>query len=408
MAAGWRADPLTTIIPLAVRGGQPAPTTSEGAHFREIFAEDFAPGPRRGSLTLSDGYAHSSDGGYGNTGSDGYGHGNTGSDGYGHGDTTDGSGSESGGYYANVPRDMDETMSGIDAPSPFSFDPHGHTRAGSTSSSSHHYSDSGSERPGSTHSLSGIPHPPGSAHSTTSSNGPPGSATTGTFFNAFDSLSLDDPAVLAQIAANGGTAPDGSPFFAHMNLEHLSAAPGGGVGFPGAHAGGDNQADPDATPMPIKEEVGGLRFMEGSKIQRPLSSLAALQPSSTNGLNWNSYLGLGTPSANANANGFLGGWTPGGVGGAGKMAGGNTGTLAGLDMAFSSGLTPAKDMDSKEMREFWKQYLKTPLTTSGGDNPMDAASAAAAGEGETTPFRRPRVTSMPSSNKTPLAVDRDA
>lgn len=194
-----------------------------------------------------------------------------------------------------------------------------------------------------------------------------------------------------------------------MNLDHLSGPGGapGGVSFPGG-AGGDNHADPDATPMPIKEEAGGLRFMEGSKIQRPLSSLAALQPSSTNGLNWNSYLGLGTPSANSNANGFLGGWTPGGG------TGGNT-TLAGLDMAglgaFGTGLTPAKDMDSKEMKEFWKQYLRTPLTTS--ENPMDAATAAAAAgaggdpNGATTPFRRPRVTSMPSSNKTPLAVDRD-
>ncbi|TEB31633.1 hypothetical protein FA13DRAFT_336670 [Coprinellus micaceus] len=301
----------TNSLPRSVRagqaaasGGQPTTTTAEGAHFREIFAEDFAPGPRRGSLSgsLSDGYGHPSEG-------------------------TDGSGSESGGggYYAAASSSnvrgkkaqyLDETIAGIDQPSPFSFDPHGHGRAGSSSSSSHHYSDSGSDRPGSTHSItSSIPHPPGTASSTTSSTGaPPGSATSGTFFNAFDSLSIDDPAVLAQLAASGGTAPDGSPFFAHMNLEHLGAGPAGGVGFPG----GDSHADPDATPMPIKEEPsGGVRFAEGSRIQRPLSSLAALQPSSTNGLSWNSYLGLGTPSANVSASmNFLGGWTPGGGNGA--------------------------------------------------------------------------------------------
>ena len=80
---------------------------------------------------------------------------------------------------------------------------------------------------------------------------------------------------LAAVAASGTAGhhkADGSPFFAHMNLEHLSGASGpGGVAFPGAHAGGDNQADPDATPMPIKEEVGGLRFMDrgtGKCLQR--------------------------------------------------------------------------------------------------------------------------------------------
>lgn len=82
------AGDLTTTnsLPRSVRagqaaasGGQPTTTTAEGAHFREIFAEDFAPGPRRGSLSgsLSDGYGHPSEG-------------------------TDGSGSDSGGggYYA--------------------------------------------------------------------------------------------------------------------------------------------------------------------------------------------------------------------------------------------------------------------------------------------------------------------
>ncbi|KAJ2916063.1 hypothetical protein MD484_g4320, partial [Candolleomyces efflorescens] len=236
-----------------------------------------------------------------------------------------------------------------------------------------------------------------------------------------------------------------------MNLEHATTTGPGAVPFPASASstssaagtkrvppttGGDNAADPDATPMPIKEEESGgdgeraLRMVEGPRIHRPLSSLAALPPSSVQDLNWSSYLGLGTPSGYAAAPvagtsaGGISGWTPGGNGGvaayAASLAGlGEHGNSGGQFGAVPTGMTPGKEMDPKELREFWKQYLRTPLTGpetvtaedssekvlgGGGDN---ANTNAAAGVSTPHPHRRPRVTSMPSSNKTPVAGDRD-
>ncbi|RXW21840.1 hypothetical protein EST38_g4024 [Candolleomyces aberdarensis] len=251
-------------------------------------------------------------------------------------------------------------------------------------------------------------------------------------------MTLDDQSMLAGLAAvaAGGAAQqkaDGSPFFAHVNLEH-----GGAVPFPAsssslaaagkraASQGGDNAADPDATPMPIKEEEGGgdgeraLRMVEGPRIHRPLSSLAVLPPSSVQDLNWSSYLGLGTPGgAYGGMSGGMGGisgWTPGG------NVAAYAASLAGLGEhnnsqfgAMPTGMTPGKEMDPKELREFWKQYLRTPLTgpetvTAEDSEKMLGADNSTAGTnnaGVSTPYRRPRVTSMPSSNKTPVAGDRD-
>ena len=74
-----------------------------------------------------------------------------------------------------------------------------------------------------------------------------------------------------------------------------------------------------------------------------------------------------------------------------------------------SATSPSKERDSKELKEFWKQYMRLPLTGSGmlsseGVTPNENASKAAntsSGAG----YRRPRVASLPSA-KTPI-VERD-
>ncbi|KAJ3523976.1 hypothetical protein NMY22_g11205 [Coprinellus aureogranulatus] len=99
----------------------------------------------------------------------------------------------------------------IDAPSPFSFDLHGHTHADSTSLSLCDFLGSGSESPGSMHSLKDISHPSSPTHPTASSNGSPGLASTGAFFGGFDFLSLDDiSAAFPQTTADGDAALAGA------------------------------------------------------------------------------------------------------------------------------------------------------------------------------------------------------
>ena len=75
----------------------------------------------------------------------------------------------------------------------------------------------------------------------------------------------------------------------------------------------------------------------------------------------------------------------------------------------STAQTPSKEAEIRELREFWKQYIRTPLSGSSlmcsgndGSSPQTQRQAAP------SPFsyRRPRVSSMPST-KSPLSVDRE-
>ena len=117
-------------------------------------------------------------------------------------------------------------------------------------------------------------------------------------------MSLDDPAVLAGLAA------DGQPFF--------SAAPGTSV----AHH------DTDATP-------GARRAPHGMQLHLPP-----------------------LPGASSTGTG-----------------------------------TPAREADTRELRDFWKQYMRTPLTGPEGMAPTPGVSGA--------PGSRKRVASLPSA-KTPV------
>lgn len=63
--------------------------------------------------------------------------------------------------------------------------------------------------------------------------------------------------------------------------------------------------------------------------------------------------------------------------------------------------TPSREGEAKELREFWKAYMHTPLSDTGGDSTKGTPLAAAGSGGG----YRKRVASMPTS-KTPI-VERD-
>ncbi|KAH9482002.1 hypothetical protein JR316_0006532 [Psilocybe cubensis] len=67
--------------------------------------------------------------------------------------------------------------------------------------------------------------------------------------------------------------------------------------------------------------------------------------------------------------------------------------------------TPSRDTDTRELREFWKQYMRTPLSGPGPVLGMGDVQGGTSSKGTTTPYRRQRVASMPSV-KTPV-MERD-
>ncbi|KAF9556943.1 hypothetical protein CPC08DRAFT_725385 [Agrocybe pediades] len=184
------------------------------------------------------------------------------------------------------------------------------------------------------------------------------------FSSAFGLMSLDDPNVLAGLVA------DGQPFFSDPAQVHNQQQQGGqqqqqqqqqqnesgesrdgndgygkrneGSGGPSALLGGDMD-----TPMPIKRSSGLLSA------------------------------GL-------------------------DLSGAGSGT--GLSSRGNNPLpTPAREMDQRE-REFWKQYMRTPLTgpSSGlGDATTPSGQGNKGASSTTTPYRRQRVSSLPSV-KTPI------
>lgn len=78
----------------------------------------------------------------------------------------------------------------------------------------------------------------------------------------------------------------------------------------------------------------------------------------------------------------------------------------------SSMTSMAREADSRELREVWKQYMRTPLSGPGldfgGSNSASPAKGVQSGSGGSgnSGGRRPRVASLPSS-KTPI-VERDS
>ena len=178
------------------------------------------------------------------------------------------------------------------------------------------------------------------------------------FSSAFGLLSLDDPNVLA------GIATDGTPFFDDPNQAHNQARSATSDSTTTTSdvvqlgGGGGGVADMD-TPMPMKQDSGQLQsasLEEGQKI--PISAAGA---------------------------------------------------------SIENGSTLSRERDSKELKEFWKQYMRIPLSGS------EMSSISGGGSEGVTPsgngnkpintfgpgpgYRRPRVASLPSV-KTPI-VERD-
>ncbi|KAL0566232.1 hypothetical protein V5O48_015785 [Marasmius crinis-equi] len=172
------------------------------------------------------------------------------------------------------------------------------------------------------------------------------------FSNAFGLMSLDDPNVLA------GLASDGQPFFsAFEGLEGFGSA----ATSPHAHAHAQEKAgDPNVTPMPRFTDSSphqGTVALPGGGGQRPSTSGGPPPPTTTT-TNGNPYAAVQTP----------------------------------------------REQETKELRDFWKAYMRTPLTGGAqlGANSVSpdvhmlspGPSIMAAG------YRRQRVSSLPSV-KTP-------
>ncbi|KAG7091688.1 hypothetical protein E1B28_010710 [Marasmius oreades] len=168
--------------------------------------------------------------------------------------------------------------------------------------------------------------------------------------SVFGLLSLDDPNVLA------GLATDGQPFF--HNAFGDSGGDGAGAGGGGGGGGGN---DPNATPMP--------RFMNTS----PHQGAGELPPSGEGGQQH------------------------------GQRSGGKQ-----VQHGFPQTPGVNREQETRELREFWKQYMRTPLS-GGAAGVMGLPTPGGQGQGQQdvhmmSPgilgYRRGRVSSMPSA-KTP-------
>lgn len=67
--------------------------------------------------------------------------------------------------------------------------------------------------------------------------------------------------------------------------------------------------------------------------------------------------------------------------------------------------TPSKEKDSRELKEFWKQYMRTPLTGGGSEGVTPSGNGSKALNPFGHGYRRPRVASLPAV-KTPI-VEKD-
>ncbi|KAF8149122.1 hypothetical protein B0H34DRAFT_195969 [Crassisporium funariophilum] len=165
-------------------------------------------------------------------------------------------------------------------------------------------------------------------------------------------MSLDDPNVIA------GIANDGTPFFSNQG-HHQTQDPATGLDIAiDVQQQQQNMMNPEMgeanmdTPMPMKRGSGQLQ-------------LPSLEGGVNGGQKFNMLMG-GMP-------------------------------------------TPGRDADTRELRDFWKQYMRTPLSGP-GPSPLDLSASPANGSNNNktspTSYRRPRVASLPSA-KTPI-VERDS
>ncbi|KAJ3765395.1 hypothetical protein FB446DRAFT_467472 [Lentinula raphanica] len=203
------------------------------------------------------------------------------------------------------------------------------------------------------------------------------------FSNAFGLLSLDDPAVIA------GLATDGAPFFSHLNHmtvdSHLNN-PTGSTGLPldavaSIGTGMGLRNDPDATPMPIGE-AQAMGLIGPGVGPNPTSTMTT-----TSHQHQQQQFPRGRPSTGHGRNST---WGPNAAGELGA---------------------PGRETETRELREFWKAYMRTPLSGPGGTaggvlgapHPDMHLLSPGGNNSSTSPYRRQRVSSLPSV-KTPTAI----
>ncbi|KAI0346212.1 hypothetical protein BDW22DRAFT_730994 [Trametopsis cervina] len=184
----------------------------------------------------------------------------------------------------------------------------------------------------------------------------------GGFSSAFGLMSLDDPAVLA------GLANDSAPFFSALQAAHFAAT------------------DHSATHHSNSSNTSLHSMTSGETSSHTSVSSAASNQHEASGSHGTSGLSLPTPTPDLIA----------------SLKNGGILSAGGRDI-----------LDSKELREFWKQYMRTPLTGPGGGNtplfPLQTPTGPGQQLGSTSPNSRPsptrrhsRVASLPSMKTPPI------
>jgi hypothetical protein len=183
----------------------------------------------------------------------------------------------------------------------------------------------------------------------------------GGFSSAFGLMSLDDPAVLA------GLASDSEPFFSVLNT--------GNFGAETNYARSHMSANSSTTSLSDAS-------LHSNNDPNSHASSSSNDPSNAQGSN---SLSLPTPTPDLIA----------------SLRNGGLLSAGGREV-----------FDSKELREFWKQYMRTPLTGPGGGNslfPLQTPTGPGQQLGATSPTSRPspsrrhsRVASLPSMKTPPI------
>ncbi|KAF9259631.1 hypothetical protein L218DRAFT_963385 [Marasmius fiardii PR-910] len=241
--------------------------------------------------------------------------------------------------------------------------------------------------PSSTTGPSGAPGPPG-GHSELSRPG-----TAHGVSSVFGLMSLDDPNVLA------GLATDGQPFFHDAFGDVTGVDVGGGIiGGAGTGTGVVEGSDPNATPMP--------RFTNTSPHQGAASGLPPI-----GGVEQQSSSSSASPPSSVNHGQHL--QRPSTSGGRHSQQQQQQQQQQHLQQAQQFPTTPGvnREQETRELREFWKQYMRTPLSGGGGAGllgvPNPPNSSSSSGQQDVNMmspgipgYRRGRVSSLPSV-KTP-------
>lgn len=190
----------------------------------------------------------------------------------------------------------------------------------------------------------------------------------GGFSSAFGLMSLDDPAVLA------GLANDSEPFFSVMNTSNYPADSQ-------QHTHPHHSANSSTTSL----SAASLNSTTTDTSSHPSTSVGNTSSDASSGNHGQSGLSLSTPTPDLIA----------------SLKNGGLLSAGGREV-----------LDSKELRDFWKQYMRTPLTGPGsGSNSFPLQTPTGPGQqlGSTSPTNRPsptrrhsRVASLPSMKTPPI------